>query len=327
MVFGCDYDRIKNENSNLRMYNRAASRSASGTITSKDAGEPVHKIIIKSGTLGVDAFNDKADSYELSGVYIGGHYSGIDNNDRIMIVEGGNIANLIGGLAIQESQSVNTRPRTYIYMKGGHVQYIVGGAGVSTTRGQRTIQVTGGSVAYSVAGGSNGVTAGNSGSSNPTGQLEGDSLVYVGGNALIGTELGSVMYDVEAGCVLGAGNGNNTLPETAGKVDNSHVIIDGDAVITNSVYGGGNFGVVGNNGAGYINSPELIPESVQYTNHSANFSTTEHYMIGNSLSGGEFLSYNGSIFEPGIYNTGSAPIGADDWILEPAANGRYYLKS
>ena len=321
MVFGCDYDRIKNENSNLRLYNRAASRSGAGTITSKDAGEPVHKIIIKSGTLGVEAFNNRDDSYEFSGVYIGGHSSGTDKSDRIMIVEGGNVANLLGGLAIQTS---DTRPRTFIYMKGGHVQYIVGGAGVSTTRGQRTIQVTGGSVAYSVAGGSNGVTAGTSSSSNPTGQLDADSLVYVGGNAVIGTELGSVIYDVEAGCVLGAGNGNDVLPETAGKVNNSHVIIDGEAIITNSVYGGGNFGIVGNNGAGYINTPELIPESVQYINHSANFSTTEHYMIGNSLSEGEFLSYNGTTFEPGTYNTGSAPTGADDWILEPAANGRYY---
>lgn len=41
--------------------------------------------------------------------------------------------------------------KTRIYVKGGEIYDIIGGAGISTTYGDRIIQVTGGLVRYSVS--------------------------------------------------------------------------------------------------------------------------------------------------------------------------------
>ncbi len=121
---------------------------------------------------------------------------------------------------------------------------IVGGAGYSTTYEDRIIQVTGGTIGYSISGGSNGVYATEEGSD---GKIEHcNTLVYVGGNAQIGdsNNSGKTFYGVSAGCVLGAGNGNSKV-ENSGQVNNSHIIINDSAHIMNSVYGGGNYGIVG----------------------------------------------------------------------------------
>ena len=59
------------------------------------------------------------------------------------------------------------------------------------------------------------------------------------------TDTEHLLYEVPAGCVLGAGNGNNNVADTAGRIDSSHIIVNGDAHIYDSVYGGGNYGVVG----------------------------------------------------------------------------------
>ena len=70
-------------------------------------------------------------------------------------MEGGNVANIVGGLKVTNNTNVDTR----IYVKGGTVKNIVGGAGYSTTYEDRIIQVTGGTILYSISGGSNGVYA------------------------------------------------------------------------------------------------------------------------------------------------------------------------
>lgn len=314
MVLGCDFDRINQNNDNLMVYNRTATRSGAGTITSKDTGKPVFEIIVKSGTLGMDFFNRGTGDFAFAGIYLGGHSSGTDNNDRVMIVEGGEIANLLGGLAIQDDSST---VKTYIYVKGGNIQNIVGGAGVSTTRGDRIIQVTDGTVAYSVSGGSNGYTAGQSTSANPTGQLVGNTLVYIGGNAVIGTEDNTVqLYDVNAGCVLGAGNGNDTLLDTAGKVTSSHVIIDGNAKISNCVYGGGNYGTVG------PKSNDNAPDRASFTNSSSNITSGEKYLIANgTASGSSDLSLNGTTLTTSTISTKAIPSELEQWIVTSSGNG------
>lgn len=258
LVIGSDIDRKENNNESLRIYSRIASKTTTATnypYTDEDDESLITKMIIKSGSIGVDYF-DRADTSDGSernyaGIYVGGYgQTGYDKSDRKIIVEGGNIANIIGGLNVDSSDMY----KTYIYVKDGNIYNITGGAGYTHTYGNRIIQVTGGCIKYSISGGSNGVAAS---SSSNNGQLTGETLIYIGGNAEIGasytiddlgnkniteTDVNSVLYGVNAGNVCGGANGNSGY---AGQTDGSYIIIDGNAVIHNNVFGGGNYGIIG----------------------------------------------------------------------------------
>ncbi len=258
LVIGSDIDRKENNNENLRIYSRIASKTTTATnypYTDQNENAIITTMIIKSGTIGVDYF-DRADTSDGSernyaGIYVGGYgQTGYDKSDRKIIVEGGNIANIIGGLNVESADMY----KTYIYVKDGNIYNITGGAGYTHTYGNRIIQVTGGCIKYSISGGSNGVAAS---SSSNNGQLTGESLIYVGGVAEIGsvyttdtsgnrqiteTDTNSVLYGVSAGTVCGGANGNSNY---AGQTDGSYIIIDGKAVIHNNVFGGGNYGIIG----------------------------------------------------------------------------------
>ena len=246
LTIGSDYDRATNNNNLLDFFYRIGSNNYNGINGKNNTHDIAYLMNIKSGTIGMYYFNNYTDaSRAYSGIYVGGlTVSATSQNDdissRILIVEGGNIANINGGLRITES-SANNGVNTKIYVKNGNVQNIVGGAGVSTTYGNRYISVTGGNIAYSVSGGSNGVSA--TDESQQSGRLGGDSYVHIGGEAHIGTKGSGTLYDVSYGSVLGAGNGNIDF-QTSGRVNTSHVYISGDAVIEGNVYGGGNFGPV-----------------------------------------------------------------------------------
>ena len=261
LTLGNDIDRVGNINTNLYVYYRILSSSNYGILGKLNYDEKSMLIDVKSGSIGTDYFDtyinsttyDYADNCAYAGIYVGGatvnqSSSTTDYSDRYCIVEGGKIANLIGGLRLDTSRA---QLKTRLYVKGGEIYNIVGGAGRSTTYGDRIIQVTGGTIDYSVTGGSNGFYA------SGTGQIgeisNGQTLVYVGGNATIGTATtvsGDPLYGVKAGCVLGAGNGNEDYKNNGtGQVDNSHIIIDASAHILSNVYGGGNYGIVGDSGA------------------------------------------------------------------------------
>ena len=247
VTWGNDIDRAKGVNDQFKNYNRCTINRSSGINGKRDVNDPAFIITVKSGTFGYDFIEGHSTSQDIAyaGIYVGGHGTSAssgtrDISDRYIIVEGGNIANIIGGLKVTSGTDVDTR----IYVKGGTVKNIVGGAGYSTTYEDRIIQVTGGKILYSISGGSNGVYATGSGSD---GKIENcNTLVYIGGNAQIGDEstIGQELYGVEAGCVLGAGNGNSRVANS-GQVNNSQIIIDQNAHILNSVYGGGNYGIVG----------------------------------------------------------------------------------
>ena len=250
LTVGSDIDRANNVNTNLSVYNRTTIICGYGYVGQSNIRDKAFLIDVKSGTLGYDYFNaggKGTGNSAYAGIYVGGFgylENYYDYSDRYCIIEGGSVANIIGGLRSVTSRKVQTR----IYVKGGEVLNIVGGAGVSTTYNDRMIQVTGGTVRYSVAGGSNGVAA-NSASDN--GKLDGKTLIYIGGNAQIGTDstVEKTLYGTPGGSVLGAGNGtdNEEYNGTSGQVNSSKVIINGSAHILNSVYGGGNYGVVGSN--------------------------------------------------------------------------------
>lgn len=330
IVVGNDIDRINNNNDSVKIYNRMAAKTTSGTANPYSGGRVVN-MIIKSGTIGVDFFNDAGtgDSSDrnYAGIYVGGHGStGYDKGDRYLLVEGGNIANIIGGLHMDEADMF----KTYMYVKDGNVINITGGAGYTHTYGDRIIQVSGGCIKYSISGGSNGVAAS---SATNNGQLTGTSLIYVGGTAQIGasssidangaetitvTSTDEVLYGVNAGSVCGGANGNSNY---AGQTDASYIIIDGQAIVHNNVYGGGNYGVIG--GASTIQGKEIIT----LNNETPNFAANEEYIISTSSSGGYGLSVSGTSLINETISTSVIPTESTKWIFENISGDQYYLKN
>ena len=255
-VIGNDYDRATNNNNLLDFYYRIGSKNYSGVngIYNNVHGL-AYLMTVKSGNIGANYFStavlveddptDNDDAYAYSGIYVGGlTVSASNTNDdissRVLIVEGGVIANINGGLRLQQTTG-NNGVATRIYIKNGTVANIVGGAGVSTTYGNRYISVTGGNVLYSISAGSNGIAA--SDNDSQSGRLGGDTYVHVGGEAHIGTGTRATVYGVNKGSVLGAGNGTQSWPQS-GRVNTSHVFVSGAATIEGNVYGGGNYGPV-----------------------------------------------------------------------------------
>ena len=246
-VLGNDYDRISNTNDHLQIYYRAGSSNNYGIVGKTSSSEPAYLINVKSGNIGYKYFNDNPtdENRAYSGIYVGGltvnaTSSTTDISPRVLVMEGGYVSNIVGGLRLYSSYQDSVA--TKIYVKAGKVTNIVGGAGVSTTYGNRYISVTGGDIEYSVSGGSNGVFATDS-TGQQSGKMQGSTNVHIGGKAKIGTIGSGELYGVSYGSVLGAGNGNNDVPNS-GQVIKTKVSISDDAKIYGSVYGGGNYGNV-----------------------------------------------------------------------------------
>ena len=281
-IYGCDYDRVSEGdvtnvsgtmNSATNRANLSVKHTAAGSWSGNIRGTGVTDIIvhtyIKSGQFGYSKY-----SY-ATGVYGGGLNSGKQYAAREVTVEGGYVYNLIGGpITVYDNKDKNS---DFIYVKGGIVDVVVGGAGASETYGNRIIGITGGKIRYAVFGGSNGVTGSDTGSY--LGTLYGETYIYIGGNAIIGdatfvadNEIEDIS-NVEAGSVFGAGNGNASSVGV-GSVFNSTIIIDADAKINRNVYGGGNYGAVG------------------YNNESAGTCTTDIKVIGGTVSGSVYGGAN-----------------------------------
>lgn len=233
-IYGNDYDRVSNNNSNLDLY-YCASGSWGGNVYSGSEDASIFDLTVKSGSYGSSEYD------YTTGIYVGGRQGGTHYNSRMAKIEGGDIYNLIGGpLSASSRENIND---SFIYMTGGEVDIIIGGAGTSATYGNRIIQVTGGRVNYSVFGGSNGYQG-----SSTDGTVRGSSLLYIGGKAIIGNpslvSSSATIFGAEAGSVFGIGNGRSGYP-SIGSSSNSNIIIGEDAVINNNVYGGGNFSTTG----------------------------------------------------------------------------------
>lgn len=237
-TYGNDYDRVSNNLNNL-IVTFCAAGSWGGRVyadtNSTTSSDVSFDLTVKSGSFGTGKID------LTTGIYVGGRYGGTQYAVRKIKVEGGYIYNLIGGPVSATNRS--NYNDIYIYMTGGSVDMITGGAGTTATYGNRIVQITGGLVNYSVFGGSNG----NDGSG-IDGTLNGSTYVYIGGNATIGDEAlinnGSTLWGSEAGSVFGNGNGN-TYSDSIGSCENSTIIIDEKALVNKNVYGGGNYGATG----------------------------------------------------------------------------------
>ena len=235
-ILGSDYDRVRENNDNLKFI-IGLDGFAGGHHTAGNDSLFASYTIVKSGTLGYNS-DGTPNSDNTAGMYIGGRASTCVNSLTGAKVEGGKINTIVGGYGYNGTTTTNS---TYIGMSGGTVREIYGGAGHSTTKGNRIINVTGGTVSYSVLGGSDSYSS----LDTDDGVVQGSTLVYVGGNTKVGDGSTDELNGVESGSVFGAGGGNSNPEATSkGTVYNSHVIING-GTIAKSVYGGGNFGSVG----------------------------------------------------------------------------------
>ena len=235
-VYGSDYDRASNNNDNL-IISYAATGSWGGVYYSSTLTSIGFDLTVKSGKFGNNKYN------AFAGIYIGGrgNSNGKHYTARRVKYEGGYTYNLIGGpITGQNRASYND---SYMYIMGGNIDMVYGGAGQSATYGNRIIQMTGGTINYSIFGGSNGESAGNG-----EGTINGSSYIYIGGNAVVGdrdlVDNGDTLSGAEAGSIFGIGNGNSSY-ETIGSLDNSNIIIADKSEINNNVYGGGNYAAVG----------------------------------------------------------------------------------
>ena len=243
VTLGSDYDRIDNNNNNLIVYYCYAGSWGSNLYNSSSNSNtydtPSIYSNIKSGSFGTN----KADY--AAGIYVGGRARGTHYTLREVLVEGGYIYNLIGGPSSDTGRA--SKNDIVINVKGGEIDLVFGGAGASDTVGNKILNITGGTINYAIVGGSNAAEYG-SGTTNPNGKIDGDTLVYVGGNVIVGTK-NDTLFTIASGDVYGAGNGRVHEP-TVGAVNNANVIIGPSATINGSVYGGGNNGAVGGNTTG-----------------------------------------------------------------------------
>lgn len=124
-IVGNDIDRVVSTSTNpteynqLYVYAKFSSHTGEGTYSAVNSNKPLFDMYIKSGTIGVDGYNDEVDTDDANqaycGVYLGGHNQARDDQDtRILTIEGGSIANVIGGLGTPGENP----PDTYIYVKG-----------------------------------------------------------------------------------------------------------------------------------------------------------------------------------------------------------------
>ena len=85
---------------------------------------------------------------------------------------------------------------------------VIGGSDKTNTYGHRFIQATGGVIGYGIIGGNNAYNGENS-------TLDGNALIYVGGNTIVGDDnyIASKlsMYGIEPGTIFASGNGNSLI--------------------------------------------------------------------------------------------------------------------
>ena len=306
VTLGSDYDRVIENDDTLYVHycysGSWASNLYSGSGTSNSYDVPAVSTTVKSGNFGGGHYDYAA------GIYAGGRGSGSHYALREVIVEGGTIYNLIGGPMSNASRA--GKNDIIIKVKGGTMDFIFGGAGASNTVGSRILSVTGGTVNYSVLAGSN-AYLNSSGTTDPYGKIDGDTLVYVGGSTVVGTTTGS-NYNIAAGNVFGAGNGRSGELDV-GSVNNSNVIIGPTAAIHGSVYGGGNFGAVGGNMTGTSTYTPGDPPSDEVTLYEDG--TADNNIRYYGANPDNYIQFNNQLYRiVGLFNNVDTPNGTKNLV-------------
>ena len=245
-VFGSDYDRAKNNDDNLSITSNLWMGEGCNFSSSTNGTDGYYKCWVKSGKLLTSDITDGTGGTQS--IYLG--TSGNQNRSkyiplRSLYLEGGILGGVAGGLDDQ-SYTGSSDFRVMVRMTGGYIKGCLYGAGsYARGAGERRYVITGGEIGGWVAAGCNGI-GGNTTSDN-NGATDGDSYVYIGGDAAIGYK-NTTVNDVEGGNVFGAGRGASGQSYDVGTVNNSNVVIADQSKIEKNVYGGGNYGFVASGG-------------------------------------------------------------------------------
>jgi hypothetical protein len=233
-VLGCDYDRAKKNNSNLKIQNHAIMGYASNNavlLKSPAAGAEVLNVTLKSGSLNSNTTSaGTADVSQSFYIGIGGGYS---PGYRVFTMEGGEMWSLAAGICQNTAETNSIRFR----IKGGLIKgSIYGSAANANSYGYKQIVITGGHIKGWVAGGGNGT--GNQG-----GTTTGSSYIYVGGNSRVDSEGSNTKINSSlGGQVFGSGSGIDGTTDWGQMLYGTNVVVADNAYIERNVFGGGNFG-------------------------------------------------------------------------------------
>jgi hypothetical protein len=292
-IMGCDYDRANKDNSKLSVspnaqlfYSTNVTFGGSGNKDQKTFDCVFKSGSYQSGYWGNNVTNngDYQHSTYLGQNSAGNTYPGM----RFVVVEGGEFGSMNGGRGVGSESETYASPGVVTFdlrIKGGLFHGCVYGAAADNPSiGSRRIVVTGGEIRSWLAGGCNGT-----GSTSNSGATNGNSFIYVGGNAVIGGSNASEINGTAGGQVFGAGRG---LAGRAGSMLVSNVVVADHANISNNVYGGGYNSYIVNTSNVYILGG-TIQRNVfggSYGNGTA-IPTTNVFVKGGTITGS---AYGGS---------------------------------
>ena len=288
VTFGCDFDRARKNNNNMLVAtsNNTAVYGAYALHVNSETNRNnlTYDWILKSGqfldssALGYGGGGEE--SIYMSSTGSNNYYNGKHN----LLMEGGVVSSIAGGM---DGYGSNSGYTATIRIKGGHIcGAIYGAAEFADAAGDRKFVITGGIIDGWIAGGCNGTAT-------TGGGLDGDSHIYIGGNAKVGkanTFIGQQNFHNDnqgtygdngsyGGNVYGAGcgirpHGNNNYTNfyfqngfkynTVGQTNNTKIALSDNAEILYNVYGGGNYGSVASGGSSelYIGGDVIIRGSV-----------------------------------------------------------------
>ena len=275
-IFGSDYDRAIGDNTQLTLTHGIQGGSYEVyhyPNTAANRNRKVLNIIFKSGTHSVRRSQNKALAYYSTtrSIYVGTQATGTLNQHylghRTLIVEGGELADILGGRTGYDAdrRPDDGYPDTYIRFKGGVSDGFIGGAAQHIRGGGDPLIIcTGGTLKGYIAAGANATYIRNQYAVNDldpgsicSGDLLGNTHVYVGGYFHVSME-GDTILGAQKGCIFASGCGFNYSDQrtnairSRGVVNNSTVVVADHAVIDRHVFGGGNFGNVKEGGTATI---------------------------------------------------------------------------
>ena len=231
IIFGCDYDRAKGDNSNLEFTGDLRVATKMTLPTNEDS-----EIFRTYSLSGKFVTGTSVGSGAAASCYYLSVRDGADKvlGHRYLEILGGEWKNLAGGWSPEHPE--DKRSLT-IRIKGGNIKgSIYGGAQHVEAYGIVTYIITGGTINGWIAGGANGTEE-------DRGELFGESYIYVGGDAKINSNGSTTRINrAVGGNVFGAGCGFSAN-STSGQVTlGTNVVIADNAYVERGVYGGGSYG-------------------------------------------------------------------------------------
>ncbi|MBR3710033.1 MAG: choice-of-anchor J domain-containing protein [Bacteroidales bacterium] len=248
-VFGCDYDRAKNDNSKLNIAPSGTVYGGNGLhsfTSANNRNNITYDWLIKSGKVqGVQGVEDANAQYSI---YMGNSINANNSNSvqycgkRRLVMEGGEIASIAGGVNCYGDNYANYGVNdgswsVLIRIKGGTANgSIYGAAAYAGASGDRRFVLTNGTVKGWIAGGANGVQE-------DGGVMYGNSYVYVGGKTQVNSSGSTTVINrAVGGNVFGAGCGYNATSTSGQVTAGTNVVIADEAYVERGVYGGGSYG-------------------------------------------------------------------------------------